>query len=141
MKIFQLHIDAMPENDRHNTTHKTLRVVIAIIHAVQLELVTISDDISLTIGESVLLTCVGYGQPYILITWERNGERLMNDTNVIISEQNFTQGGRLLRQSALSLCNLEISDAGNYTCTVSNGQASITASSTIFGKCNYLHVV
>ena len=95
----------------------------------------ISDDISLTIGESVLLTCVGYGQPYVLITWDRNEERLMNDTNVIISEQDFTQRGRLLRQSALSLCNLEISDAGIYTCTVSNGQASINASSIIFGKC------
>ena len=95
----------------------------------------ISDDISLTIGESVPLICVGYGQPYVLITWDRNGERLMNNTNVIISEQNFTQGGRLLRQSTLSLCNFQISDAGNYTCTVSNGQTSITASSTVFGKC------
>ena len=95
----------------------------------------ISDNISLTIGESVLLTCMGYGHPYVLITWDRNGERLMNNTNVIISEQDFTQGGRLLRQSALSLCTFEISDAGNYTCTVSNGQASISASSTVFGKC------
>ena len=96
-----------------------------------LELVMISNDTSPLLGDTALLGCVGYGQPYVLITWSKNGESIMNNSRVTINETEITQGGRLFRQSFLELCSVEFSDDGNYTCTLSNGQATINATSKL----------
>ena len=95
------------------------------------ELVLISNDTSLTVGETALLTCVGYGQPNVEITWSRNGE-IMNGSEVAIYEEEVIQGGRRFKQSFLELCNLQGPDAGNYVCTVSNGQATVSATTQLF---------
>ena len=100
--------------------------------AAELELVVISNDTSLTVGDTALLTCVGYGQPDVQITWSRNGESIMNASLVSIYEEEVTQGGRLFKQSFLELCSLQISDAGNYVCTVSNGQATVNSTTQLF---------
>ena len=101
-----------------------------------LELVMISNDTSSLFGDTALLGCVGYGQPYVLITWSKNGESITNNSRVTVNETEVTQGGMLFRQSFLELCSVEFSDAGNYTCTLSNGQATSNATSEliILGK-------
>ena len=99
--------------------------------AAELELVVISNDTSLTVGDTALLTCVGYGQPDVQITWSRNGENITNASLVSIYEEEVTQGGRLFKQSFLELCSLQSSDAGDYVCTVSNGAATANATTQL----------
>ena len=96
-----------------------------------LELVKISNDTSSLLGDTALLSCVGHGQPYVLITWSRNGVNITNNSRVTINETEVTQGGRLLKQSFLELYSVEFSDAGNYTCTLSNGRATTNATSKL----------
>ena len=91
----------------------------------------ISNDTSLTVGETALLICVGYGQPYLEITWSTNGEIIMNSSLVTIHEVDTTQGGRSYRQSSLDICSLEVSDTGSYTCAISNGLSTINASTSL----------
>ena len=104
--------------------------------AAELELVVISNDTSLTVGDTALLTCVGYGQPDVQITWSRNGENIMNASLISIYEEEVTQGGKLFKQSFLELCSLQSSDAGDYVCTVGNGAATANATTQllVFGK-------
>ena len=97
----------------------------------QVQLVVISNDVSLTAGDTALLTCVGYGQPDVQITWSRNGEGVMNNSLVTINEIDVTRGGRLYKQSFLDICSLEVSDSGNYTCTVSNGESATNATTQL----------
>ena len=97
----------------------------------EVQLVVISNDVSLTAGETALLSCVGYGLPNVEITWSRNGEVVMNSSRVNVSEKEVTRGGRLFLQSFLDLCSVEVSDAGNYTCTVSNGELATNASTQL----------
>ena len=89
----------------------------------------ISNDTSLTVGETALLTCVGYGQSDGQITWNKDGEDVMNSSLVSVYEEEVTLGGRQFKQSFLELCIFEISVAGIYTCTV---QDVISASTQLF---------
>lgn len=60
------------------------------------------------------------------------GERLvMNDSLVTIYEEDIVEGGRVYKQSFLQLCSLEVADAGDYTCFVSNGQTSTNATTRL----------
>ena len=103
------------------------------------ELIAISSDTSLNVGDTALLTCVGYSQPDVQITWSRNGENITNASLISIYEEEVTRGGRRLKQSSLELCSVQSLDAGSYVCTVSNGLASISAVTQVFvsGKLLY----
>jgi len=74
-----------------------------------------------------LLSCVGYGQPDVLISWSFNGRTLVNSSLVTIYEDKFVQGAGIFNQSTLQLCSVGMSDAGAYTCTVSNGHIQTTS--------------
>lgn len=93
-----------------------------------LETIVISNTTSLIVGDTVLLTCVGLGQPNVQITWNKNGEDIMNASLVTIYEQEVTREGRRFRQSFLELCGLESSQAGQYACIVNNGMTEFNFS-------------
>ena len=109
----------------------------------EVQLIVISNDVSLTAGDTALLTCVGYGQPDVQITWSRNGEVVMNSSLITINETDVTRGGRLYKQSYLEICSLEVSDAGNYTCTVSNGESETNSSTqlSVSGENLYIYTI
>ncbi len=100
------------------------------------ELVIISNYTSLSEGETALLACVGYGLPSVEISWMRDGQTVMNSSLVSIAEEDVTQGERLFKQSFLQICSVEMADAGEYTCIVSNGEVSVNSSTqlTVTGK-------
>ena len=87
-------------------------------------------------GEAAILVCVGFGEPDVNITWSRDDQVISNSSLVSIYEEDLTRGDRLFKQSFLQLCSLQMSDSGTYTCTVSNGKASITSTTELsVGEC------
>ena len=101
-----------------------------------LELAVISSHTSVGAGETAILVCVGFGEPDVNITWSRDDQVISNSSLVSIYEEDLTRGDRLFKQSFLQLCNLQMSDSGTHTCTVSNGKASITSTTELsVGEC------
>ena len=96
------------------------------------ELDVISNDTYVTVGDTVLFTCLGYGQPDVQITWSKNGESIANNSLDTIYEEEISWGGRTYKQSFLELCSVQLTDAGNYICTVSNGQPISNATTRLF---------
>lgn len=101
------------------------------------ELVAISDSTTLSQGETALLVCLAYGEPFADITWSHNGEVVVNSSLIFTSDVDFMEGGLLLRQSSLQICNAKIRTSGDYTCFVNNGLDSVNASTQVIiaGMC------
>ena len=92
----------------------------------------ISNHTKLTEGETALLTCVGYGTPYIEITWRFNDEIVMNSSRVTItSEEYLLEDREVLRQSTLQICDTGMMNSGNYTCIASGGLQSDNATTQL----------
>jgi hypothetical protein len=91
----------------------------------------ISSDLALREGESTLLTCMGFGDPDVELSWMFNGTRLANTSLTAIHEGETTQRGRLYRQSFLQLCGLVMSDGGAYTCIADNGHDTDSAATLV----------
>ena len=84
------------------------------------QIVITSDNVTVDAGNTVLFACVGYGTPDPDITWTRGGNQLTNDSRIIIYEKLLTEGGVTYAQSILQLCSAEVTDAGLYSCNMSN---------------------
>lgn len=83
---------------------------------------------TLTEGETALLSCVGYAFPDVEITWTYNDQTISNSSHVSVSAENIIREGRFLHQSLLQIQNVRIADTGAYTCTVGNGETSVSSS-------------
>ena len=95
-------------------------------------LAAISDHSTLFEGDTALLTCLGYGTPDVEITWRLNGEIVVNSSLVTIFEEDVPLQVRgVLKESTLQVCGVRFTDTGDYTCTVSGGLASSTASTQL----------
>ena len=55
------------------------------------------------------------------ISWIFNGALVANTSRVTIHEEAIAEGQGTFKQSFLQLSNLALSDAGSYTCVISNG--------------------
>jgi hypothetical protein len=86
---------------------------------------------SLSTGDTALLACVGFGEPEVDITWLVNGAPVANTSLTTINEDDIVQGDRILKQFFLQICNLAKSDAGDYTCVVSDGFATANATTKL----------
>lgn len=80
-------------------------------------------------GETLYLTCSGFGYPTPSISWEKNGLPLTSDQRIKI------QGG------SLRVINLALEDTGTYTCIVMNDEEKVEDTVAIqvtpFGKFIY----
>ena len=99
------------------------------------EVVLISSDTFGYQGETAFLVCVGYSQPVIEISWSLNGVPVTN-TSLVTTYEEVVPGVGVYKQSFLQFCSLSLSNAGNYTCVVTNGgviDASALTSLTVSG--------
>ena len=79
------------------------------------------DDTQLLAGDSVVLTCVGYGVPAPSVTWQRNGEHIVgNSSKFRLTETVVVINDTMFLKSTLLLCNASELDIGDYSCTADN---------------------
>ena len=84
-------------------------------------MVVFPSDRAVFAGNSVLLTCVGYGMPRPSLSWWFEGETITGDgPQISVVESMVTVGGIEFVWSSLLLCNVSQEDHGNYSCSASN---------------------
>lgn len=88
-------------------------------------------DTEASAQSSLVLTCVAFGIPAPEIVWEHNNLTLTSPHSNITTEI-FSNDTGLFAVSVLNLCNVELSDSGQYSCLASNsGMNTETRSFTL----------
>ena len=77
-------------------------------------------------GSTLLLTCVGFGEPTPSVTWSTGGVQLSNNSRITIYEELVTENGVDFVQSILEICSAEEADGGQYSCTVGNALSNVS---------------
>jgi hypothetical protein len=98
------------------------------------EVALISDDMFVGMTETAILACVGTGGPDIEVSWIFNGKPVVNTSLITIHEEVIVVGETLLKQSLLQICGLVESDAGDYTCVISDGNTNANATTKLSVK-------
>ena len=82
---------------------------------------------SVEVGSTVALTCVGYGNPIVSVTWSKEDIQLNNSSRITTYENMVTGSGIVLVQSILVICSVDEADSGQYSCVVGNtlGNSSV----------------
>ena len=74
-----------------------------------------------TVGNTLILVCVGYGVPAPEMAWLRDGEVLVNGSRVTVFTEPVEEQGVNFTQTTLEICSLDQEqDAGTYYCRASN---------------------
>ena len=78
---------------------------------------------------NTLLSCVAYGDQLPGISWSREGNVLMNDSQwITIHEEEFEEGGIMFVQSILQICSTKTNDTGVYSCIADSEGSNDTVS-------------
>ena len=79
------------------------------------------EDTVVLAGDSVLLTCVGYGVPAPSPSWQRNGETIAGEgSGFYLTESIVVVENMVFVRSSLLLCNTSETDTGKYSCSANN---------------------
>ena len=97
------------------------------------EVVAISGETPLAVGDTALLTCLGFGERSAEISWTFNGALLTNTSLVNVYDRDVIKGGRVFKHSFLQICSVTPPDGGNYTCTVRSGISVVDATAQLTG--------
>ena len=83
-------------------------------------------------GNSVIMTCAGFGYPYPTITWYQDSQPL--DPNlagrVSITTRLTNYNGALVRESVMKICGAGEEDQGSYYCSFSSAFGNTVNSNT-----------
>jgi len=81
-----------------------------------------NNHVEINAGNSLILTCVGYGVPLPFLYWSRGGRELTNNSRVIITEDMALEGdsGVAVVKLSMEICRSGTTDAGFYSCTAVN---------------------
>ena len=79
-------------------------------------------------GSTVLLACVGFGDPSPSVTWNTEDDCLGNSSRITAYEELVTENGINFVQSTLEICSVEEADEREYSCNARNalGNASVS---------------
>ena len=79
-------------------------------------------------GDTVTLSCVGYGDPLPSVFWSNsNNDMLINSSQITIFEDTLSESGMYFVKSILEVCNVETMMSGEYSCTSQNEFSNQTA--------------
>ena len=95
------------------------------------------NDTSVYVGDSVSLSCVSYGLPLPTVSWTRAGQPLTSlslHSQLMINETELMTDHVTFVRSTLILCSLQLTDAGQYTCSTSNNHSTSQETFTISVK-------
>ena len=95
------------------------------------------NDTSVYVGDSVSLSCVSYGLPLPTVSWTRTGQPLTSlslHSQLMINETEIVTNHVTFVRSTLVLCSLQLTDAGQYTCSTSNNHSTSQETFTISVK-------
>ena len=81
------------------------------------------------VGDSLVPSCTAAGIPAPQIEWSKDGLTLPTQLFNITEEQ-FSNSSNYFTVSVLNLCDLQLSDSGEYSCTASNTITEGTATDT-----------
>ena len=92
-------------------------------------------DTTANLGDTVVLTCVARGFLEHILIWNRLDDGNFTPVNVTTYEK--LSNGTIFIISVLTICNIELSDSGMYSCTAGNNvtvSSSRNFSLTVYGK-------
>lgn len=102
------------------------------------EVVLFSEDTLVSARNTILLTCVGLGNPPPSLSWKRDGHAtLQNGSQTTIFERVTVKNGFMFTRSVLQICRVTArGDTGTYNCTATNifGNDSARVELTVHGK-------
>ena len=105
-----------------------LSVCLSHTHAHTVSIVMISNNTQLYAGGSGLFTCVATGTPDPYITWQVNGEDLLESDRIKVTVQFEESGGVTFVKSILEVCDAQTRDAAEYVCVAEVPRLNDTAS-------------
>ena len=92
-------------------------MTVPFIHHTSVPQIVISPENTSTVaGSTTVLACVGYGSPSV--TWSKDGAVLVNNSQIIILEDQVTSRGFTFTKSVLQLCDTQGMDSGQYSCSI-----------------------
>ena len=86
------------------------------------------------VGDTVILSCAGFGDPIPSVTWYMENIQLSNSSQVTIYTELLTQVGVDFVHSILEICNMGETTVGEYSCTVSNAFGDTSSNFGIGGE-------
>ena len=102
------------------------------------EVVLLTEDTLVSAGNTILLTCIGYGDPLPSLSWERVGnDAVQNDRRTTIFESMAVRNGDMFARSILQICQVtDGEDTGMFSCTSGNVlfNHTVTVQLTVHGK-------
>ena len=95
----------------------TIVMTTPFVHHTSVPQIVISPENTSTVaGSTTVLACVGYGSPSV--TWSKDGAVLMNNSQIIILEDQVTSRGFTFTKSVLQLCDTQGVNSGQYSCSI-----------------------
>ena len=86
------------------------------------------EPVEVDVGNTVLFTCVAYGDSTPNIRWDRqDGSTLVNDSRITIYDELVTEGDVTFVKSIVEICSVDVADAGEYSCFTWNELGNDTA--------------
>ena len=85
-------------------------------------------------GDTVVFTCVAFGDPLPSITWSSHSDNVvMNSSRMTVyGGVTFVVDGLIFVRSFLEVCSVEEDDAGNYSCYSDNTFSDDIGSFAVF---------
>ena len=111
-----------------------LLVITCILNPLETPFIVVRpSDTEATYGDTVLLTCVAFGDPLPTFYWLHNSQPVENstDSTTLVFDDYVTEYGITFVRSILQLCSVTFEAEGYYTCVANNSAGVETANTSL----------
>lgn len=97
--------------------------MIITLSTVQLKWVSQPNDTEISVGQSLLIPCIGDGNPKPKVVWKKidSNEHDDDDHNKNSNQQENNYDSIAMEQTELRFPSVSIKDSGTYECRITNG--------------------